>query len=129
MRLLIDTHVALWLDGARKRMTPRTLRLLAAPTTEVWLSAVSCAEMAVKLRRGKLRLDAPLDSWLTERVQLYRWRVLELRPEHAASLVALPSEHRDPFDLLLAAQSVSERLPFVTADEAFAALGVDVVPA
>src|SRR5687767_4971098 len=111
MRVLLDTHVALWLDGAPKRLTPKTLRLLSAATTEVWLSTVSCAEMAVKMRRGKLRLDGTLEDWLDDRVARYRWRVLDLRASHAAELVRLPGDHRDPFDLLLAAQGRAEGLP------------------
>jgi PIN domain nuclease of toxin-antitoxin system len=129
MNLLIDTHVALWLDGARKKLTPRTFRLLCAPATEVWLSTVSCAEMGVKIRCGKLRLDAPLTTWVSDRVDRYGWRVLDLRAEHTAAVVALPSDHRDPFDLLLAAQCLVEQLRFVTADDVFADLGLDVLPA
>lgn len=129
MRVLLDTHVALWLDAAPKRINAKTLRLLSAATTEVWLSTVSCAEMAVKMRRGKLRLDATLEDWLDDRVARYRWRVLDLRASHAAELVALPSDHRDPFDLLLAAQGRAEGLGVVTADPAFDDLGVPLVAA
>ena len=55
--------------------------------------------------------------------------MLELRAEHTAAVVTLPSDHRDPFDLLLAAQTVVERLTIVTADDAFEHLGVNVLPA
>jgi PIN domain nuclease of toxin-antitoxin system len=129
MKLLIDTHVALWLDSDTRKLKPRTLRLLSASSTEVWLSTVSCAEMGVKIRRGKLRLDVPLGAWVDDRVERYRWRVLDLQTHHTAAVVALPTDHRDPFDLLLAAQSIVERMRFVTGDGAFAELGVDVVAA
>ncbi|MBI1944193.1 MAG: type II toxin-antitoxin system VapC family toxin [Deltaproteobacteria bacterium] len=129
MRVLIDSHVALWLDADRRRLRRKTLQLLTRASTEVLISTVTCAELAIKLRRGKLRLDAPLSQWWATRTSAYDWRVLPLLPSHAAAVVDLGGEHRDPFDLLLAAQARTESVALVTADPVFAAFGVSVIEA
>lgn len=129
MKVLIDSHVALWLDADRRRLSRESLRLLTRASTEVLVSSVTCAELAVKIRRGKLRLDAPLSRWWAARTSAYDWRVLPLLPSHAAAVADIGGDHRDPFDLLLAAQAKTESVPLVTGDPVFAALGVSVIEA
>lgn len=72
-------------------------------------------EIAIKSALGKL--DAPDD--LPERVQQLGFELLPIESQHVWRVRSLPHHHGDPFDRLLIAQAVLERLPVVTADRAF----------
>ncbi len=122
--MLLDTHVALWLLDDSADLGPRTREaLLAAPALHV--SAASLWEIAIKSGLGKLAVPDDLPA----RVEQAGLQWLPVHPGHvwsSRSLSGLP--HRDPFDRLLCAQALEERLPLVTADRALlgAELGPDV---
>lgn len=128
MRILLDTHIALWavvdsplLPAAAAR------RILAAD--EVLVSAASVWEIAIKHALG--RGDMPVSSAQALRAfQDAGYRLLDIRPEHAVRVEALPPIHRDPFDRLLVAQAQTEPLRLITADTVLGAYGelVDVLP-
>lgn len=92
-------------------------------TATAMVSIASLWEIAIKSGLGKLK--APDD--LPERVEELGFESLAVTPEQAWHVRSLPLHHRDPFDRLLIAQAQLERLPIVTADNAFAAYDVDVI--
>lgn len=94
--------------------------------TELILSVASVWELAIKASLGKLTLPAPLHEYVEEKVAA-GLRVLPVEWPHAAAVVDLPFHHRDPFDRLIIAQALTERLPVVSGDPAFRAYGVRVV--
>jgi len=113
MRLLLDTHVFLWaVADNRKLKAAARQRMLAAD--EIYVSAASIWEIAIKSRLGKLQGDpvklaaAIADSGFLE---------LPVSAAHAARVAQLPLHHHDPFDRLLIAQSLCEPLLLLTADE------------
>ncbi len=115
MRLLLDTHALLWALDGDGRLDDAARDMLADPSNDVWVSAISLWEIAIKVRIGKLRVDVP------ELLSLLRpsgFRVLDLKTAHLTQLAALPlrPDHRDPFDHLLIAQALAESLTFMTAD-------------
>jgi len=99
---------------------------MEAPTAEMYVSAASVWEMAIKAGLGRLQLPAPVSSYVQEKVGS-GFRILPVEWTHAAAVESMPFHHRDPFDRLLAAQSVAERMPLVTGDPVFRSYGVDVV--
>lgn len=122
MRLLLDTHTALWLLADDERLSEHACELLDDPRNEGVLSAVVVWEVAIKRSLGKL--DAPdgfagllLDGGAAG---------LPITIDHARAVRTLPWHHRDPFDRLLVAQAQSERLAILSADEQLAAYGVRV---
>ncbi|MGH7678482.1 MAG: type II toxin-antitoxin system VapC family toxin [Gemmatimonadaceae bacterium] len=123
MRILLDTHVLIWWDENAR--LSRAARSAIESADQVYVSAVSGWEIALKASLGRLRptrtvADAIEDSQFEE---------LPLRLQHTEALLELPWHHRDPFDRVLIAQALSERLTIVSRDRAFSAYDVPLINA
>ena len=116
MRLLLDTHVFLWLAGAPERLTTRALDACKNRQNPIYLSVVSAWEIQIKSQLGKLTLDDPLAELVREQQAVNGLRILGVDLSHVLELEALPSFHGDPFDRLLVAQARVEDLHLVTSD-------------
>lgn len=119
MRVLIDTHIALWvaLDDARLRGHARDL--LRDPLVQPVLSVASMWEISIKASLGKLPLPVSAEDFLAREISARGYETLDVRRPHAARVATLPwpaSGHRDPFDRLLIAQALVEGLPLLSAD-------------
>ncbi len=125
MRLLVDAHTLLWWLSADKRLS-QAARQAIETADEPLLGAGTLVEIAVKRSIGKLDIDS---DW-PEQARSDGFGVLAIGWTHVAQLQRLPfpklagRPHRDPFDRLLAAQALTERVPVVTRDPALAAYGV-----
>ena len=113
MRLLLDTDTFLWWVSDWREIDETARDAIADPGNEVFVSAVSGLEIAVK--KGKGRLVAP-DS-LSAVVEAKHFEHLPLTFEHVERAAVLPMHHRDPFDRMLIAQAQAEGLVLVTKDE------------
>jgi PIN domain nuclease of toxin-antitoxin system len=113
VRLLLDTHVLLWLMEDNSRLT-RQARSLIAEATEVYVSSASMWEIAIKSGIGKIEEGAETVAAKLEAAGL---KELNVTHRHAIATGKLPRLHKDPFDRLLIAQAISELMRFVTADE------------
>ena len=119
MRLLLDTHVLLWMSIDQERLSRNALQLLGDEENEVWFSAISILEMAIKQGLGKLDLRVPVDAYRASMIEK-GFNELAVRGEQAAYVARLPQLHRDPFDRLLVAQATVEGMLFLTSDEQLA---------
>jgi PIN domain nuclease of toxin-antitoxin system len=124
MRLLLDSHVELWLTVDVPGRSSRTLDAIVDEASETLVSAVSVWELEIKRLKGQL--DAPAD--LLDRLEDAGFRLLSLTPDNALDAARLPRHHGDPFDRLLVAQAQGETATLVTADEALAAYDVPIMP-
>ena len=115
MRLLLDTHVLLWIFLEPNRLPPRVAEAIRTPRNEVYVSAVSTWEIAIKAGLG--RVEVPFEELETT---LADTGVVELPVTIAHTLLVrdLPDHHRDPFDRLLVAQALAEAMTLVTHDHA-----------
>jgi len=115
MRLLLDTQVLLWAVAASRRLPKDARRVIEDPENEVFYSAASLWEIAIKsgLRRRDFRIDLEAFEAALPRTGLTE---LPVRARHAVALSRLPSVHRDPFDRMLVAQAVCEPLVLLTND-------------
>lgn len=127
MRVLLDTHVWLWLQMAPERIEASALARLADPATTLLLSSVSASEIAIKWGLGKLTLPLPPQEFVPSRMALHDVEPLAFDHDHALRLASLPSHHRDPFDRMLIAQAQIEALPVATADRSFADYDVELL--
>jgi PIN domain nuclease of toxin-antitoxin system len=113
MKLLLDTHAFLWWDSSDARL-PEALRdAIASPRSEVFVSAVTVWEIAIKRASGKLTFGGSMGKAIEEQGFL----ALPISVEQAEAAGGLPQLHRDPFDRLLVAQALLEGLVLVTVDE------------
>ncbi len=127
MRLLLDTHVAIWVLVSPHLLNDRIRGLIAAAEDGVHVSAVSVWEIAIK--HALKKRDAPPFSG-TEAVGYFRqggFKLLGVTPEHAAAVETLPLLHGDPFDRLLIAQALTEPLRLVTHDTKLAAYSDTII--
>ena len=122
MRLLLDTHIFLWaVAGSRLLKAPARRAIQAAD--EVYVSAASIWEVAIKLRLGKVEADL---GELMAAIESSGFIELPVRAVHAAAVAGLAPHHNDPFDRLLVAQAIVEPLRLLTADAALARYGAIV---
>jgi PIN domain nuclease of toxin-antitoxin system len=121
-RWLLDTHTLLWWLTDDPALSTRARDALADPTHEPLVSAASVWEIAIKRSLGKL--TAPDD--LPDRIAEHGFGWLPVNAAHAWQVRDLPAHHRDPFDRLIIAQAVVERLPVITIDARFGEYGVQV---
>lgn len=123
MRYLLDTHTFLWLADDDSRLDANVRVLFSDGDNELFLSAASVWEMAIKASLGKLTLGTPLarlvDGGVTRGI-----RLLAVTCEHAYEVEHLPFHHRDPFDRLLVAQASHDGMQLVSRDPAFDAYTV-----
>ncbi len=112
MRLLLDTHLFLWAVAGSPLLKPPTRRFMES-ATEVYVSAASLWEVAIKARLGKIEADP---HELLGAIEASGFLELPVTASHAADVVKLPLHHSDPFDRLLIAQALAEPLKLLTAD-------------
>ena len=119
MRLLLDTHAFLWFIMGSPNLSPSARALIEDGPNGRLLSVASLWEMAIKLSIGKLSLSAPFDVLIPQQLDINGIEVLGIEVGHAAVVSTLPFHHRDPFDRLLIAQAIVERVPIISIDAAF----------
>lgn len=124
MRLLLDTHALLWWLADDGRLSPPARDAIADGANLVAVSAASAWEISIKKALGKLQAPDDLPAAIDD----CGLQPLPITLHHAALAGALPRHHDDPFDRMLVAQAMHEGLTVVTADPAFAAYGVAVLP-
>jgi PIN domain nuclease of toxin-antitoxin system len=123
VRILLDTHVVIWWDEGKRLSTEADRAIRSAD--QVYVSAVSGWEIAIKIALGRLSAKRTLEDAITDS----GFEELPVRLRHGTELVRLPLLHRDPFDRMLVAQAASEGLTIVTRDSVFNEYDVKVIAA
>ena len=104
MKLLLDTHVFLWMNHSPEKLSTRFLELCEQAQDELYLSLVTPWEMQIKQQIGKLKIASPIAEMLEKNQQINRIQLLPIALDHILALDQLPLHHGDPFDRLLIAQ-------------------------
>lgn len=116
MKLLVDTQCWLWMLADPERLTRRARRVIASSRGELYLSAASAWEIAIKHGIGKLRLPADPVEYVQSRLEPTGVAPLSITLAHVLQVARLPPHHRDPFDRILVAQAQVDELVLLTAD-------------
>jgi PIN domain nuclease of toxin-antitoxin system len=118
VRLLLDTHAFLWFVLNDPQLSGTARSLIADPANDILVSPATYWEIAIKVRLGKLNLQASYDDFMQRGLFGNDFDILPIEPRHTSLLTTLPLHHRDPFDRLLVAQAVVEGISLVSADRA-----------
>ena len=116
MKLLIDGHALLWHRDQNPSLSPAARAALEDPKNELWISEATFWELAIKVSLKKLELLGGLESlreeWLDQEIA----KPLPISWTHIRRTIDLPFHHRDPFDRILVAQCLAEKMTLLTGD-------------
>ena len=118
MKLLLDTHIFLWLINQDSRLPKQWQEAIQNPINEIFLSVVSIWKCEIKYQIGKLNFPSSPAIYLPEQRSKHFIKSLVVDEATIAQLINLPLLHRDPFDRLLICQALQHNLILVTADAA-----------
>lgn len=127
MRLLLDTHTFLWWITDDPQLSASAREAIGDSGNEVFFSAVSAWELAIKAGLGKLQLNEDLNEFVREQLLENRFVPLTMSIEHALRVRDLPRHHQDPFDRALVSQAQSEGLSLVSRDPTLRKYTIDVL--
>ena len=113
MTYLVDSHVLLWWLSGSNRLSKAHEEILRDSSNEILVSAITVAELELKVSIGKLDLPRGLN----DTIALFGYGSLPFTARHASTLRDLPLHHRDPFDRMLVSQAMTDDLVFLTVDE------------
>jgi len=119
MKYLLDTSIFLWALGAEHKLNQKARELLSSSAAELYLSAASSWEIAIKFALGALALPKPPSQFIPNAIGSLAIRSLDITHFHSLMAGELPAHHRDPFDRMLIAQARMENMVLLTADRAF----------
>ena len=124
MTYLVDTHALLWWLFNDSKLSPTARGIIADPAHTIYVSSASAWEISTKHRLGKLPAARTLVQDIAGWVSKARFEQLAITIAHAQRAGSFAQPHRDPFDRMLAAQSMIEDVPLLSCDEVLSDFGV-----
>ncbi len=124
MNLLLDSHTFLWFVWDDPDLSPTAKTRIEDPANQKFVSVATCWEIAIKAGLKKLALGEPATTFLPRELATNGFGLLGIALAHATFVETLPPHHKDPFDRLLVAQAMIEKLPLVSADAIFDQYGI-----
>lgn len=124
MKLLLDSHTLIWWVDHHDLVGEGAKSAILEEGSELYVSAGSVLEIAIKVGKGKLRLSAPFREWTENAISRMDAKIVPISVEHAGVQSELPHHHGDPFDRLLVAQSAAENLTLVSKDHRLDVYGI-----
>jgi len=119
MKYLLDTVIFLWSLDPFEKLNRAAQNILVENKDELYLSAATSWEISIKVGVGKLQLPEPPQQYVPNRMSTHGFRGLQVTHRHALAVSELPLHHKDPFDRVLIAQSLTEEMPIISADAVF----------
>ena len=127
MKVLLDTHAFLWWITDDPRISSRARDVVQDAENELYLSAASGWEIAIKTQLGRLRLPGESDVYLARQMSVNAIQPLAITMRHSLFVYGLPDIHKDPFDRMIIAQSILEEMPLLTKDGNIPKYGIQVI--
>jgi PIN domain nuclease of toxin-antitoxin system len=127
MKVLLDTHTFLWWITDDRRLSLRAREVISNEENELFISAATGWEIAIKVRIGRLELPDDPQRFVPEQLRINAFKPLPIGMDHALHVSILPDHHRDPFDRMLIAQAQVEGMPIVSADPNIEKYQVEVI--
>jgi PIN domain nuclease of toxin-antitoxin system len=126
MKYLLDTHVALWAFGDRKKLSEVTKRVILDPANKKYVSIASVWELAIKIRTGKFVFDGGTERFVNS-IRDNGFGLFSIKAKHVMGVESLPLIHKDPFDRLLLSTALVENMTIISADENVQKYGVTCI--
>jgi PIN domain nuclease of toxin-antitoxin system len=127
VKYLLDTSVLIWGVAAPDKLNKQATGILSSTASELYLSAATTWEIAIKFALGSLTLLRPPSEFIPQAIHDLALRALDITHFHALAAGELPRHHGDPFDRMLIAQAQFETMVLLTADTAFRRYDVETV--
>jgi len=118
MKVILDTCALIWAVAEHERLTPSVKNVLTLTDTEIYISPISCSEVACAVDRGKIKLDRHWRIWFRHYVEKNGWYMYDIDLSIIEEAYSLPGMfHRDPADRIIVATARRLLCPIVTADK------------
>jgi PIN domain nuclease of toxin-antitoxin system len=127
MKLLLDTHVFIWLNTDTSKISRQAIGLCENPSNQLYFSIVSAWEIQIKQQLGKLQLQIPLQDMIQSQRLMNNLSILPIELSHIYALQSLQFYHNDPFDRLIVAQTFVEEMILVSADNQLSQYDIKVI--
>lgn len=124
---LLDTHCWLWWHIDPNRLSERVLKIIENGDTTIFFSVVSAWEIVIKYNLKKLKLPLSPYDYIPKRLEMSFMDVLPVQLEHVLQVEKLPCHHKDPFDRLLIAQALAEKLTVISYDQQLQLYDIDLL--
>jgi PIN domain nuclease of toxin-antitoxin system len=124
MRFLLDSHAFLWFVLKDPRLSSVADIAISDPANDIYISPATYWEIAIKVGLGKLDLTTTYDDFMERGIDGNDLEILPIFTKHTSLLTVLPRHHKDPFDWLIIAQALVEKVDIIGADVAFDRYGV-----
>ncbi len=123
MKFLLDTHTLIWWLANDVTLSEKAKTVIANPDNLIFISAASVWEIAIKKQIGKLNIPDDLEI----QIEQNDFQPLPINISHAAYIEKLPLHHKDPFDRIIIAQAICEKMKIITRDQKFDSYQVDII--
>lgn len=127
MKILLDTHIFLWLITDNDRLSDKSKHAFTNPDNELFFSMASYWEICIKVSIGKLKLSKNWDKIIKDELMVNSVKLLPISTEHCFQVTQLPFHHRDPFDRIIISQAIIEQMHIMTIDSYFSLYEVNIV--
>jgi PIN domain nuclease of toxin-antitoxin system len=129
VRILLDTQAWLWMNAEPERLGSRATEIVTDSENELFLSAASSWEIAIKHALGRLPLPEPPETYVPDRLRRTACTPLAVEHSHTLAVATLPHHHRDPFDRLLVAQARLLDVALLTSNAELGLYDVEIISA
>jgi PIN domain nuclease of toxin-antitoxin system len=125
VKIILDTQVLIWWANDVSSISDRVQNISFGVDNELWVSLASIWEIQIKVFLGKLNLPRPLPDIIATQVSKNQIKIMQIELSHIYALDLLPLHHRDPFDRIIIAQVMNEKISIASIDKAFDAYSIE----
>lgn len=125
MKIILDTQVLIWWANDVSNISNRVQSIIFDVNNELLVSLASIWEIQIKVSLGKLSLPRPLPDIIARQIQENQIKIMQIELSHIYTLDLLPLHHRDPFDRIIIAQAMDEKVSIASIDKAFDAYSIE----
>ena len=127
MKVLLDTHTFLWWITDSPLISSKVRDIVQNADNEIFLSAASGWEIAIKVQLGRIHLPDKPSIYLAKQMSLNAFQPLTITMSHSLYICNIPDIHKDPFDRIIIAQAILEGMPLLTKDSNMPKYGIQII--